>query len=44
MFGTDIAKLKECKHVIRELSAKYLDVSIFTDLKNQLDEIQRAYG
>lgn len=44
MFKNDIAKLKECEHVLRELSAKYPDVSIFTDLKNQLDEIQRAYG
>lgn len=44
MFRKDLEKLKECEHVLRELSAKYPDVSIFIDLKNQLDEIQRAYG
>lgn len=44
MYIQDTEKLKECEHVIRELSAKYPDVSILKDLTNQIDEIQRAYG
>ena len=43
MYIRDIEKLKESEQIIRELSAKYPSVSILKDLKNQLDEIQRAY-
>lgn len=44
MYIQDIEKLKESEQILKELSTKYPNVSIFKDLKNQLDEIQRAYG
>lgn len=44
MFRTDIEKLKESEHMLREISVKYPDISIFKDLSNQLQEMEFAYG